>query len=146
VERSKETDVSATLTNPVRTRILIADDDEFLGRLLALVFGSAGFEALVAKDGVTTLAEAATKRPDAILLDVHMPEVDGWTVLRRLRADQRTRQIPVVLMSGGITPPEVVRPAEWPELFLRKPFPLAMALQSVRRLVDPSVVTSAVPA
>jgi hypothetical protein len=48
-------------------------------------------------------------------------------------------------MSGGITPPEVVRPTEWPELFLRKPFPLAMALQSVRRLVDQSLA-SALPA
>lgn len=135
-----------SLTNPVRTRILIADDDEFLARLLALVFGSAGFETLVAKDGVSAMAEAATKRPDAILLDVAMPEADGWTVLRRLRADQRTRQIPVVLMSGAITPPEVVRPTEWPELFLRKPFPLAMALQSVRRLVEQSLTTSAIPA
>lgn len=134
----------ASLTNPVRTRILIADDDEFLGRLLALVFGSAGFETLVARDGVSAMAEAATKRPDAILLDVAMPEADGWTVLRRLRADQRTRQIPVVLMSGDITPPEVVRPTEWPELFLRKPFPLAMALQSVRRLVEQSLTTSAI--
>lgn len=138
--------MSTSLTNPVRTRILIAEDDEFLGRLLALVFGSAGFEALVATDGVSAMAEAATKRPDAILLDVAMPEADGWTVLRRLRADQRTRQIPVVLMSGEITPPEVVRPTEWPELFLRKPFPLAMALQSVRRLVEQSLTSSAFPA
>jgi CheY-like chemotaxis protein len=137
--------VSTSLTNPVRTRVLIAEDDEFLARLLALVFGSAGFEAVVAKDGVSAMAEAATRRPDAILLDVAMPEADGWTVLRRLRADQRTRQIPVVLMSGGITPPEVVRPTEWPELFLRKPFPLAMALQSVRRLIDQSLA-SALPA
>jgi CheY-like chemotaxis protein len=135
-----------SLTNPVRSRILIADDDEFLGRLLALVFGSAGFETLVAKDGVSAMAEAVTKRPDAILLDVAMPHADGWTVLRRLRADQRTREIPVVLMSGEITPPEVVRPTEWPELFLRKPFPLAMALQSVRRLVEQSLTTSAIPA
>ena len=125
--------------------MLIAEDDEFLARLLALVFGSAGYEALVAHDGVSAMADAATKRPDAILLDVAMPEADGWTVLRRLRADQRTRQIPVVLMSAGITPPEVVRPSEWPELFLRKPFPLAMALQSVRRLIDQSIA-SALPA
>ncbi len=58
------------------------------------------FEVLVAEDGEKGCAMAAAERPDVILMDLEMPGVDGWEATRRLKADARTRDIPVVALSA----------------------------------------------
>ena len=80
-------------------KVLIADDDavnrEVLGELLKPEYG-----VLLAKNGVQALERAARHAPDLILLDVMMPDMDGYEVLRRLRADPQTAHISVIFISG----------------------------------------------
>ena len=86
--------------NVVETqKVLVADDDainrEVLGELL-----KPEYTVLLARNGVQALERAARHLPDLILLDVMMPDMDGYEVLRRLRADPQTAQIAVIFISG----------------------------------------------
>ncbi len=81
-------------------RILVVDDIEANVRLLEAKLTAEYYDVSVAYDGATALAKAAAELPDIILLDVMMPELDGFEVCRRLKADLTTRHIPVVLVTA----------------------------------------------
>lgn len=113
-------------------RVLVVDDDEAIREVaqtsLELV---AGWRVDVAPSGIDALRIAATDPPDAILLDVMMPTMDGPTTVARLQEDRRTSEIPVVLLTAKVQAAERRR---WEQLgvagVLAKPFdPLALAGQ-----------------
>jgi DNA-binding response OmpR family regulator len=81
-------------------RILIVDDDAFIRRPLEFILREEGYESCCASDAEEGLHLIATRRPDLILLDVMMPGKDGLTLCRELKADPRTADIPVVLLSA----------------------------------------------
>ncbi len=81
-------------------RILVVDDDSSSFALLADTF-SGGYELLFATDGNLALEIATRRVPDAILLDVTMPDIDGYEVCRRLKAMQLTANIPVIFITGN---------------------------------------------
>ena len=81
-------------------RILVVDDIEINVRLLEAKLSAEYYDVFSASDGVTALAMAAAEKPDIILLDVMMPGMDGFQVCRRLKEDQATRHIPVVLVTA----------------------------------------------
>jgi signal transduction histidine kinase/CheY-like chemotaxis protein/HAMP domain-containing protein len=98
--------------------ILIVEDDESFARVLARVVSKRGFRPLLAHTAVDGLAQAQ-QLPHAILLDLTLPDLDGWTVLQRLKADPATRHIPVHVVSAQ---DETSRGAELGAVgFLRKP-------------------------
>ncbi len=82
-----------------QVKILIVDDSEFILQLLQTIFLTEGFDTRIARDGVSALRQAIADPPDVVLLDVRMPHLDGWGVLERLRADDRTGRLPVVMTS-----------------------------------------------
>ena len=82
-----------------RRTVLIVDDDESTRKLLGIELEPLGFEVLEAADGQTALETARARRPDVIVLDVLLPRMDGWTVLRALKESEETRSIPVVVHS-----------------------------------------------
>jgi signal transduction histidine kinase/CheY-like chemotaxis protein len=79
--------------------ILIIEDDPSAVRLLREYLESAGYSIRVAPSGETGLAAATAERPAAIVLDVLLPGIDGWEVLRRLKADRRVQDVPVVIVT-----------------------------------------------
>ena len=81
-------------------RILVVDDIEANVKLLEAKLAAEYYEVLTANDGPTALALAASEQPDIVLLDVMMPGMDGFAVCRRLKDDQATRHIPVVLVTA----------------------------------------------
>lgn len=81
-------------------RILVVDDIEANVRLLQAKLSAEYFDVLTATDGRTALARAVADQPDLILLDVMMPDLDGFEVCRRLKADAATRHIPVVMVTA----------------------------------------------
>jgi CheY-like chemotaxis protein len=83
-------------------KILLIDDDQELLRAAHLRLRSAGFKTQSASDGVEGLRATAHSRPDAILLDVRMPRMDGLTMLRRLKQNPSTESIPVVMISASV--------------------------------------------
>lgn len=80
--------------------ILLVEDEEMLANMYEVKFKKDGFNLMKALDGETGLALAKEKQPDAILLDVIMPKMDGFTVLRQLREDEKTKKIPVILLTN----------------------------------------------
>src|SRR5436190_1746705 len=81
-------------------RILVVEDNEMNCDVLSRRLARRGFEVLVAANGLDGLAMAEAERPDLILLDLSMPEVDGWECARRLKAGALTRAIPIVALSA----------------------------------------------
>jgi DNA-binding response OmpR family regulator len=80
--------------------ILIVDDDEGVTQTFARMLKLEGFEVRTAMNAETGLVEAQEVRPDAIILDLRMPLVDGLGFLRRLRAQDEQRQTPVAIVTG----------------------------------------------
>jgi len=82
-------------------KILIIDDDPSILETVADLLGTAGYQALAAVGGAQGVKVARTERPDLILVDYHMPEMDGLGVAERLKADAATRRIPVIALTSG---------------------------------------------
>ena len=80
--------------------VCIVKDDEILGMILVKKFRDAGYEPLWMTDGEAGLATIKTAKPDAILIDVNLPKMDGLAVLRALRASDELQSIPVVVISN----------------------------------------------
>ena len=104
----------ATLANMV-SRILIVDDEMDLVELVKFRLAGLGCEFLVASDGVQALSQARQLKPDLILLDILLPDLDGLSVCEILRRQPATRKIPVIFMSalsGDVTRRTVAMQAE----------------------------------
>ncbi|WP_129718140.1 response regulator [Pedobacter sp. SYP-B3415] len=82
-------------------RILIVEDDAGFANILADYAREKGFEPLVAHSGDTGLEMAKKELPDAIILDIMLPVMSGWTIIKKLKADPATKHIPVHMMSAG---------------------------------------------
>ncbi len=91
-----------TETGNGRPTILIADDDEDILQLVAFRLGRAGYDVMLARDGEEALEAARSRRPAAVLLDVMMPKLTGYEVIRAMRADAATREIPVILLTASV--------------------------------------------
>lgn len=115
--------------------ILLVDDDRDIARGVALRLGASGYEVLVAHDGARGLESARDRHPDAIVLDMRMPVMDGMQVLAGLREREETRSIPVVVLSASVLARGKARTLECgARYFLQKPFDprqLLDALQAV---------------
>lgn len=88
------------MTEQKTSRILIVDDDEKNLKLMSVVLKSEGYTYETAKNGIEALKKAEEFLPDLIYLDIMMPEMDGYEVLRRLRENSLTREIPVVMVTA----------------------------------------------
>jgi signal transduction histidine kinase/DNA-binding response OmpR family regulator len=82
-------------------RVLIADDNHEIVRLIQINLDFEDYESLIAYDGEVALSLARRELPDLIILDLLLPRMDGWTVLKELKSDETTRHIPVVLITGA---------------------------------------------
>ncbi|MEW6260946.1 MAG: response regulator, partial [Thermodesulfobacteriota bacterium] len=89
---------------PTDRKILIIEDDPHFARILCDLSHDRGFKVLVADNGETGLHFADYYRPDAVILDVNLPGMDGWTVLERLKSNSETRHIPVHVISANDRP------------------------------------------
>ena len=81
--------------------VVLVDDAADVRMLLQLLLELEGFAVTATADGPTGLAAVRATRPDVVLLDVQLPGMDGTEVLRQLRADPPTAQLPVVLLTGS---------------------------------------------
>lgn len=88
-------------------RILLADDNKLVVRITSAILEGAGYSVEVAWNGLEAINKAYTENPDIIILDVEMPKVSGLQVLRLLRDDEYTRDIPVVMLTGRDRPSDM---------------------------------------
>ncbi|NEP00133.1 MAG: response regulator transcription factor [Symploca sp. SIO2E9] len=118
------------------TRILVIDDDPAISELVSINLEMAGYDVSQAPDGVKGQALALQLQPDLIMLDLMLPKVDGFTVCQRLRRDDRTSDIPVLMLTAlGQTKDKVEGFNSGADDYLTKPFELEEMLARVRALL-----------
>src|SRR5215831_3068341 len=93
-------------------RILLAEDDRILRKAGETALRKKGYDVIAAVDGEDALAKAREDPPDLVLLDVMMPKVHGFDVLRGLKGDARLRDIPVIMLTNLEQPSDMRRAAD----------------------------------
>ena len=119
-----------------RAQLLLVDDDAELCAMLREYLEPEGFGAETAENGQSALERLARGGIDLVVLDVMLPGLSGFEVLRRLRADARTREIPVVAVSANAMPDDLAqaRAAGFAD-YLTKPLDLSLLLTTVDRML-----------
>ena len=84
----------------MKKTILLVEDDPFLIDIYTTKLKEAGFSVVVAVEGEESLKKIAEEKPDIVLLDIVLPNVDGWEVLRKIRKDQKLKDLKVVILSN----------------------------------------------
>ena len=120
-------------------KLLIVDDEPELRDLLSITFGTRDFKIFTAQDGEEGLKLVASKKPDLIILDIKMPRLNGYEFLSRMRKDEKTRSIPIVVLTS-ITGDSGRTDEEWAqslevEDFISKPVEPFDLLERVERVL-----------
>ncbi len=123
-------------TLPAMQTILVCDDDELLLELLTHRLGARGYHVVAAGDGGAAVRQASECDPDAIVLDMMMPVLDGQQVLQRLKADPATADIPVIMLTARRQERDIVGALELgADDYLVKPFIPEELMSRLARLV-----------
>lgn len=119
-----------------RSTVLIVDDSTTLVDQLCAAFEAAGFDVGHALDGEEVFRKITAYDPDAVLLDIYMPKINGADVCRLVKAHPHWRKIRLVLMSSRMTDRDIeTYRAMGADDFLRKPFEPGVAIDCVRRAI-----------
>ncbi len=119
---------------PVGKTILIVDDEFGILEVVEFILSDAGFNVISALNGQEALARLEETVPDLVLVDFMMPIMDGAGVIKAMRADDRFREIPVILTSG--MPEQTIKErCEGYDAFLRKPFRTERLMEEISRLI-----------
>ncbi len=81
-------------------KILVIDDDRFLAQIYILTLKKVGYEVILMENGTLGIEAAKKEKPDAIILDILMPGMDGFQVLRELKKSDKTKDIPVIMLTS----------------------------------------------
>jgi DNA-binding response OmpR family regulator len=133
---------SLEMLSPVaRHSVLIIEDDEAMAEILSDRLTRQGFAAHAAGSGKMGLELAKTRRPDCILLDLGLPDIDGFEVCQELVDSPRTYDIPVIIISG-LDRSDVIRRsrAAGCHYYVRKPYDPNALLTLIRRAIDDTQV------
>ena len=118
-------------------KILVVDDEPDVLRMLQVVLGKRGHRVLVAPTGMEGLVTAQGERPDLILLDIMMEGMDGWEVLKLLKLDPDTRDIPVVMLSGRNEPRDKIRGLQEGAVdYVTKPFSVRDLVHTIEAILE----------
>lgn len=116
--------------------ILVVDDSEDMRDLLQRLLERAGYGVVVAEDGQASLTQAKLHHPDLVLMDLSLPDLDGWEAVRHLRKMPEFRTTPIIAVSAHVSPQEAERAmAAGCTAHIGKPFDTKMLLREVARLL-----------
>ena len=118
-------------------RILVAEDEPHIFRMVDFKLKALGHEVIGAADGGEALEAANSQKPDLILLDVMMPVMDGFQVLKKLKTDPDTKEIPVIMLTAKSQERDVVTGLEsGAEDYVVKPFSFPELLARINSALD----------
>ena len=121
----------------MQKKILIVEDEESLLKLESILLTTKGYLVQGATTGLAALEAVATEAPDLILLDIMLPELDGFQVCERIKKNPATRHIPIILLTAKKTPEDINRGEEvGADEYITKPFKSAMVMQTIEKLLD----------
>jgi two-component system OmpR family response regulator len=115
--------------------VLVVEDDADTLKLVTLILSRAGYQVLPVERGAEALVQIAKKRPDAILLDIMLPDMDGFTVAQRLKTTMPDPP-PILFFSARGSPEDQVTSRILGDGFLMKPVRLSTLLQAMRKVLE----------
>ena len=116
-----------------KKEILVVEDQDELRKLECLLLSSRGYLVEGVADGRAALDYMANRRPDLVLLDVMLPEVDGFEVCRQIKSNEETRHIPVIMVTAKTSPEDMARGEEaGANAYLTKPFKSAKIIENIQ--------------
>ena len=120
----------------IKPRILIVDDEPQIVQVLRLALMRQGFDVLSATDGMEGLHLARTQQPSVIVLDLHLPKLDGHAICKMLKSDQRYQATPIIMLTASVETED----REWAakagaDAFVNKPFELEQVLATINALL-----------
>ncbi len=121
----------------LRKRVLIVEDDDAILELLRFLMEQEGLEVEVAKDGLDALTRMETRMPDLVLLDLHLPKLEGMDVLWEMRQQPQWENVPVVIISVDSSPQSMLQ--GWRlgvDSYFVKPFDPDELVRVVRRILS----------
>ncbi|MGH2935598.1 MAG: response regulator transcription factor [Gaiellaceae bacterium] len=117
--------------------VLVADDDEDILQLVVLRLSRSGYDVITASDGRSAVELALTRRPDVAVVDVAMPDLDGFEVTRALRGAEATSSMPILLLTARAQVADVERGLGCgADDYVTKPFSPELLAQRVASLLD----------
>ena len=119
------------------SKILVVDDEKDVVELLKFLLEKDGFSVVTAYNGREALEVAGDQKPDLILLDVMMPEMDGYTVQTRLLENQTTRQIPIIVLTAKGQLRDVFAMSANVKAYIEKPFDPKTLRQKIQESLKP---------
>ena len=116
-------------------KILVVDDEDDILHFLEMVLREKGYQVTTASGGHEALTRAQIDKPDLVLLDIMMPQMDGWEVLKLLRVDEDTRRIPVAMLSARTEAKDRVQGLQEGAIdYICKPFSLGELLAKIETI------------
>jgi DNA-binding response OmpR family regulator len=117
------------------SEVLLVDDDVDTLKLVTLILSRAGYTVLPVERGADALVQIAKSRPDAILLDIMLPDIDGFSVAQKLRTTMKDPP-PILFFSARGSPEDQVTSRTLGDGFLMKPVRLTTLLEAMRKLLE----------
>ena len=119
-------------------KILVVDDEPDVLRMLQVVLARRGYDVLAAPTGIEGLVTAQGERPDLILLDIMMEGMDGWEVLKLLKLEPETHDIPVVMLTARLEPRDKIRGLQEGAVdYVTKPFSVRELFHTIEAVLAP---------
>ena len=120
-----------------KKKILIVEDEESLLKLESILLTSRGYEVKGVADGQAALDILPSMKPDLVLLDIMLPEIDGFEVCRQIKGSEATKHIPVIMLTAKKSREDMARGeqvgADW---YITKPFKSAMVIETIQRFLS----------
>lgn len=120
----------------MKRKILIVEDEESLLKLESILLTSKGYEVRGVTNGQAALDAIAEELPDLVLLDIMLPEIDGFEVCRRIKSNNETKHLPVIMLTAKKSREDMARGekvgADW---YITKPFKSAMVIETIQRFL-----------
>jgi CheY-like chemotaxis protein len=127
-------------STPSGQRLLLVEDNEDNRTIYSTLLRHLGYQVIEAEDGVQAIELARSEHPDLILMDISIPEMDGWEATRVLRGDPSTQSIPIVALTAHALEDDRERAAEVGfSSYLAKPIEPRAVVAEIRRLIGQSV-------
>jgi twitching motility two-component system response regulator PilG len=121
----------------MQKKILIVEDEESLLKLESILLSTKGYMVQGVASGLAALKAIGENPPDLVLLDVMLPELDGFEVCQQIKNNPQTRHIPVILLTARKSPEDVARGREvGADQYMTKPFKSSMVIAAIERLID----------
>jgi DNA-binding response OmpR family regulator len=121
-----------------RKKILVVEDEKFARQILEVSLTDEGYEVSLANDGLDGVNKADGKNFDLIIMDVMMPNLDGYEACRRLKANEKTKAIPIILFTGRAQKKDILNGIQaGADDYMIKPYKMAELLNKITKFIGP---------